>query len=80
MWGYENFNPNGKLEGKQTQTVTAFEESSNSFDATLQVEAFDKKGKKTTSGELEMSCVDGVVSFDMRKFVPEEQLKGPGCL
>jgi hypothetical protein len=77
-WEYESFNAKGKTTGKQHQKVTKYEVTSSGFKANLQVDMVDKKGKELTSGELELTCEDGVMQFDMRKFVPEEQLKALG--
>ena len=77
-WSYESYNTKGKLQSTQHQKVTAFESLDNGYAATVQVEMSDAKGKDVTTGELEMKCTDGVFYFDMRKFIPEEQLKALG--
>lgn len=73
-WTYENFNDKDKLQGSQLQMVTAFEERGNGYTATLNVKSFDKKGEEAGDGELEMTCDDGTFTFDMRRFVSEEQM------
>ncbi len=74
-WEYGNFNPNGKLQGKQQMKVIKYDASANGFDATLDVQLYDKKGKKIHDSELGMSCNGGTLMYDMRKFIPEEQME-----
>lgn len=74
-WTYENYDTKGKVEGSQTQKVSEFNSTSNGYKATMDVTAFDKKGKEVTSGSLEITCDKGKLLFDMRKFIPEEQMK-----
>ncbi len=77
-WTYESYNTKGKLQSTQHQKVTAFASTNNGFNATVEMDIKDEKGKDITKGELEMKCNDGVFYFDMRKFIPEEQLKAMG--
>ncbi len=74
-WDYDNFNDKGKLEGMSRQEVTSFQENTNGFSAGMQVTAFDKKGKEISQGDLVIKCESGNLEFDMRNFLPEEQLK-----
>jgi len=74
-WTYENFNKNGKTAGKNQQKVTAYEKTGNGFKATINSVIFSDKGKKVMEGDLEMTCENGVMIMDMRKFIPEEQQK-----
>lgn len=74
-WTYENYNRKDKLQGSQKQKVTEYESTSTGFKAVMQVDAFDKKGRELTSGELEIICENGILHFDMRRFISEEQLK-----
>jgi hypothetical protein len=74
-WEYESFDKKGKSSGKQHQKVTQYNSTANGYEATLSMDISDKKGENVMSGELEMSCKDGVYYFDMRKFIPEEQLQ-----
>lgn len=73
-WTYENYNDKDKLQGSQQQEVTAFEETDGGYAATLNVKSFDKKGNESGDGELEMICDNGTFTFDMRRFVSEEQM------
>lgn len=77
-WEFESYNAKGKPQGTQHQKVKQYESTSDGFTATVQFDIKDEKGKDATSGELEMICKDGVFYFDMRKFIPEEQLKAMG--
>ncbi len=77
-WGYQSFNAKDKLQGTQHQKVTKFESTADGFTATVAFDLNDEKGKDVMEGELEMVCKDGVFYFDMRKFIPAEQLKAMG--
>lgn len=74
-WTYENFNGKGKSAGKNQQKVTAFQKTANGFKATVHSVMTDQKGKNMMEGDLEMSCENGIMIIDMRKFLPEEQMK-----
>ncbi|MBL7842823.1 MAG: hypothetical protein KF846_08070 [Cyclobacteriaceae bacterium] len=74
-WTYENFGKNGKTSGKNQQKVTAYEKIGNGYKATVNSVIFSDKGKKVMEGDLEMTCENGVMTMDMRKFIPEEQQK-----
>lgn len=74
-WTYENFGKNGKTAGKNQQKVTAYEKIGNGFRATINSIIFSDKGKKLMEADLEMTCDNGVMIMDMRKFIPEEQQK-----
>ncbi|HRJ28762.1 MAG TPA: hypothetical protein PLV21_08835 [Cyclobacteriaceae bacterium] len=74
-WTYENFGKNGKTSGKNQQKVTAYEKIGNGYKATINSVIFSDKGKKLMEGDLEMTCQNGVMIMDMRKFIPEEQQK-----
>ena len=79
-WEFESYNAKGKPQGKQHQKVKQFESTPGGFNAIVQFDLYDDKGKEVTSGELDMICNDGVFYFDMKKFVPAEQLKAMGDL
>ena len=78
VWEYENYNAKGKLQGRQRQQVKQFETTADGFKAIVAFDLKDEKGKDVMDGELEMECKDGVFYFDMRKFIPAEQLKALG--
>jgi len=77
-WTYENFDGKGKSTGINQQKVTAFQKTDNGFKATIHSTFSDKKGKNVVEGDLEMSCENGTLIIDMRKFIPEEQMKAFG--
>lgn len=77
-WTYETFNGKGKLSGKNQQKVTAYQQTSSGFKATINSVFFNEKGKKLMEGDLELSCENGTIIMDMRKFIPEEQMKAMG--
>ncbi len=77
-WTFESYNPKGKLQSSQSQTVRSFKSTELGFVAILDVTTFDKKGEEMTNGELEMTCENGNLIFDMRNFVPQEQMQAMG--
>jgi len=77
-WTYESFDAKGKSAGINEQKVTAYQKTGNGFKATIHSIFTDKKGKDVMEGDLEMSCQNGTMIIDMRKFLPEEQLKAFG--
>lgn len=77
-WEYQSFNAKGKLQGTQNQKVKKFESTSDGFTATVAFDYNDEKGKDVMDGDLEMVCKEGVFYFDMRKFIPAEQMKAMG--
>ena len=74
-WTYENYNGKGKPTGKNIQKVKSFEKTTSGFVATINSTVLDDKGKTLTEGDLEMTCENGTITMDMRKFIPQEQLK-----
>ncbi len=78
-WTFENYNAKGKPTGKNHQKVTAFIPSSTGFTATINSIMYNEKGKELSKGDLGVSCENGVITMDMRKFIPEEQYKAFGA-
>jgi hypothetical protein len=78
-WTFENYNAKGKPTGKNHQTVTTFTSDGSGFKATINSVMYNEKGKELTKGDLLVSCEHGVVTMDMRKFIPEEQYKAFGA-
>jgi len=77
-WAYESFNAKGKSTGKNEMAVVEYNPSANGYSAIVSTVILDEKGKELTRGELEYKCENGVVYIDMRRFIPEEQLKSMG--
>lgn len=77
-WTFENYNAKGKPTGKNQQTVTAFTSSATGFEATINSVSYNEKGKELAKGDLLVTCKNGVIVMDMRKFIPEEQFKAFG--
>jgi hypothetical protein len=77
-WTFENYNAKGKATGKNHQKVTAFTPAGSGFTATINSIMYNEKGKEQAKGDLIVSCENGVITMDMRKFIPEEQYKAFG--
>lgn len=74
-WTWSNYDKKGKLLGKTIQKVDKFTIDGANRMATLTVVTADKKGEQTAPMSMEMSCRDGVIYVDMKKFLPEEYLQ-----
>jgi len=71
-----NYDSKDRKEGKQITTINAFEEKSNGWVASMNVEAYDKKDKLIYSQEdVEIACEDGVIMIDMERFIPQESMQ-----
>lgn len=77
-WTFENYNAKGKPIGKNNQKVSAFTVAGSGFTATINSISYNEKGKELTKGDLTVSCENGIITMDMRKFIPEEQYKAFG--
>ncbi len=77
-WTYENFNAKGKTTGKNAQKVTEYAQVGEGFTATIQSTMFNDKDKEINKADLQISCANGVITMDMRKFIPEDQFKAFG--
>jgi len=72
-WIYEYVNGKGKSTGKSQQQVKVYQATATGFKATLHSAFINDKGKKVMEGDMEMTCANGVLMMDMRKFIPQEQ-------
>jgi hypothetical protein len=73
-WEWTNYDKKGKLTGKTLQTVDKYSISGGDIAATLTLVSEDDKGEKTEPISMDFTCKDGVVYYDMKKFVPEQYL------
>ncbi|MEQ8302015.1 MAG: hypothetical protein RIB47_01395 [Cyclobacteriaceae bacterium] len=74
-WELESYNAKDKLTGRNTQKVSEFSSSSNSFVAKVHSVIYDKKDKEVMQGELDFKCENGTMIVDMRNFINDEQMK-----
>jgi hypothetical protein len=77
-WAYETLDAKGKTQGKNQQVVKAYAQTPTGFKATINSVMTNEKGKKLMEGDLEMTCDNGTIIMDMRRFIPEEQMKAMG--
>jgi hypothetical protein len=71
----ENFDDNGKTQGKNETQVISWSETPSGYEASLSYKLFDKKGKQYAEGEYKLECVDGIIRIDMSAFIPDESLQ-----
>jgi len=74
-WQWSNYDKKGKLLGKSMQKIKQFNKTSGGFEVTISLVQSDKKGDQTEPVSMDMECKDGIVYFDMKKFIPDEYLE-----
>ncbi len=74
-WKWVNYDKKGKLLSKTFQQVEKFTRAGDGFAATLSVVQTDKDGAQGPKITMDMTCKDGVLYYDMKKFIPDEYLK-----
>jgi len=71
-----NYDSKDKEEGRQVTTITSFNQESNGWVATMNVEVYDKKDKKVMDQEdVEIACENGLIMIDMERFIPQESMQ-----
>ena len=70
-----SYDKKDKLTGTTIQTVKEIKTSGSKIDWTIGTVSKDAKGKETSSGDLHMSCEDGIFKMDMKNFIDEETMK-----
>lgn len=78
LFEVESYSSKDKKEGRVLSKVTGYSQSGDGFEAVILSTIFDKKDKEAHQGEYKMSCSNGVMLIDMKKFIPEESLKSMG--
>ena len=73
-WQWTNYDKKGKLMGKSMQKIESYKEVDNGFEVSISLVQSDKKGEQTEPVSMDMGCKDGVVYFDMKKFIPDEYM------
>ena len=76
-WQWTNYDKKGKFMGKSMQKIEELNKLSNGFEVTISLVQSDKDGEQVGPFSMDMACKDGVVYFDMKKFVPDEYLNDP---
>lgn len=71
----ENYDDNGKPQGKNETQVISWSETPSGYEATLAYKLFDKKGKQIADGEYKAECADGIIRIQMSAFIPEESMQ-----
>ena len=71
-----NYDKKDKLTGITIQTVKEIKVTGNMTEWTIGTVSKDEKGKEVSSGDLRMSCEEGIFKMDMKNFIDEETLKG----
>ncbi|MDX9906567.1 MAG: hypothetical protein RBS55_08290 [Bacteroidales bacterium] len=71
-----SYDKKDKLTGTSIQTVKEIKSSGNRTEWTIGNISKDAKGKELSSGDLYMSCEEGIFKMDMKNFLDEETMKG----
>jgi hypothetical protein len=75
LFEVKSFNAKNREEGRSISKVTSYSQSGDGFEAVINSTVFDRKDKEVHQGDFKMTCSNGVMLMDMRKFIPEESLK-----
>jgi len=70
-----SYDKKDKITGTTVQTVKDVTIQGGMTEWTIGVVSKDEKGKEVSSGDLKMSCENGIFKMDMRNFLDEEMLK-----
>ena len=70
-----SYDKKDKLTGTTVQTVKEIRFAGEKTEWTIGTVSKDDKGKEISSGDLHMSCEEGIFKMDMKNFVDEETLK-----
>jgi hypothetical protein len=71
-----SYDKKDKLTGTSIQTVREIKTTGNKTEWTIGTVSKDAKGKEVSSGDLSMSCEEGIFKMDMKNFLDEETMKG----
>jgi hypothetical protein len=70
-----SYDKKDKLTGTTIQTIKEIKTTGNKTEWTIGTVSKDEKGKEISSGDLRMSCEDGIFKMDMKNFIDEATLK-----
>jgi hypothetical protein len=70
-----SYDKKDKLTGTSIQTVKDIKTTGNKTEYIIGTVSKDEKGKEVSSGDLYMSCEDGIFKMDMKNFLDDETLK-----
>ena len=71
-----SYDKKDKLTGSTVSTVKDAAVTGNTSTWTISTLSKDEKGKEISSGELKMSCENGVFKMDMRNLIDQETMEG----
>ncbi|MEN8250170.1 MAG: hypothetical protein ABFS32_14655 [Bacteroidota bacterium] len=74
-WEYTNYDKKGKVVGKSVQKVVDMSTTANGLEVTLST-VITTDGEEMPPMEMTLICKDGVIYYDMKKFVPDQYLNG----
>ncbi|MEM8567682.1 MAG: hypothetical protein AAGF85_14570 [Bacteroidota bacterium] len=74
-WEITNYSGKGKFQGKQQSEIKTLETGSNGWKATMATKIYDKKNKIIYDKDVDMACDNGVVTLDLTRLIPDEQLQ-----
>lgn len=68
-----SYNDDGKVTGSTKTLYTKVNKTTTGASVTAQQESFDKKGKPSSKSEYTINCEGGVLKFDMKMMIPQQQ-------
>jgi len=68
-----SYNDDGKVTGTTKATYSKVLKAASGSTVTANQENYDKKGKLSTKSEFSIKCVKGILYFDMKMMMPQQQ-------
>ncbi|MBL7913259.1 MAG: hypothetical protein JNJ41_19510 [Bacteroidia bacterium] len=68
-----SYNDDGKVTGTTKTTYSKLLKAASGSTVTANQENYDKKGKLSTKSEFSIKCVKGILYFDMKMMMPQQQ-------
>lgn len=77
-WEMSSYNAKGKPQGSTFYKVKSLEQSGDEFSAVIDFQIMDEKKKEVMTSELDLTCEDGTLHYDMRRFIPQQSMEAYG--
>lgn len=70
-----SYDEDGNIQGKTVTLYTKLTKTDKGVNVTASQENFDKKGKSSSKNDFTIKCESGNLYFDMKMFIPQDQMK-----
>jgi len=75
FWEMTSYNAKGKNQGMSKYEVKSIEQSGDDYTASIQIQILDKKNKEVMDQELEFTCEDGIMHYDISQLMPASAMQ-----